>query len=218
MMDSPDVQAYEPFLAAKQYSTPSSEGFAIDECDLIGPDPATQGEIYVTAVDQARPRERLYLVKPIVGSGAEWTVSLFFAQSAQSGNTVSDGLERAKRDKEIRRRIKEAIEELRELSDGWAGEGSVAPSNQAIEDAERFVSLLPECPPVPTVCAADDGEILMDWALPDKRAVVGLEGDGGFGYALYIDGGYKPGSEEGDLSVNDIPSDLKSYLQTMKAV
>ena len=49
-----------------------------------------------------------------------------------------------------------------------------------------------------------------------KKAVVGLEGDGRFGYALYMGGYYKPGSEEGDLSAHDLPSDLKHYLHSMK--
>ena len=218
MMNTPDIQAYEQFLAARQYSTSSSEEFDIDERNFIGSDLATQADTYVTVVHQTRPRERPYLVKAIAGSDTGWTVSHFSTPSGQSGQAVSDVLERAKTEREIRRRLKEAIDELAKLSDGWAGEGSLAPSRQAIEDAQRFASLLPERIPEPTVCAADDGEILIDWAFADKRAVVGLEGDGRFGYALYSEACYKPGSEEGDLSVHDIPSDLKAYLRTMNTL
>ena len=65
-------------------------------------------------------------------------------------------------------------------------------------------------------CAADDGEILIDWVLGDRKGIVGLEGDGRFGYALYHGGRYKPGNQEGDLSEHDLPPDLKGYLQSMK--
>jgi hypothetical protein len=216
MTENLGIQRYERFLAAKQYTMTGSEDIGIAPCDFGESGAATQSEKYVAAVYVARPRERVHLVKPVLELDTGWTFRSVVTLGGQSGQGVSDELDRAKAENGKRLRLKQAIDELGRLIDGWAGEDSVAPSKQAIEDAQRFASLLPDRVPEPTVCAADDGEILIDWTLAGKKAVVGLEGDGRFGYALYSGGYYKPGSEEGDLSAHDLPSDLKRYLQSMK--
>jgi len=215
-METLDIQAHARFLAARQYTIAGSEDIGIAPYDFVGSGPATQSARYTAVVYPAPPREWVQLVKPVSESETSWTSRTVVTIGGQSGQGVSDEFERVKAGAEKRRRLEEAIGELGKLIDGWAGEGSVAPSIQAIKDAQRFASLLPDRVPEPTVCAADDGEILIDWALAGKKAVVGLEGDGRFGYALYMGGYYKPGSEEGDLSAHDLPSDLKHYLQSMK--
>lgn len=57
----------------------------------------------------------------------------------------------------------------------------------------------------------DDGEAVFEWITDGKHAVVSIEGDGTFAYAMYRDGGFVPGLTEGP-SVSEIPEDLVSYL------
>ena len=210
-----DVQQYGRFLAARVYTSVSSQEVGIAAFDVAEANPATQEEAGVVAV-RTWPPQRVELVKLVSGAETGWTVLSIARLRGDGGQAVSDELERARAEAEKQLRLLEAIEHLGKLADGWAGEDSVAPSDQAIKDARLLVSLLPEGIPEPTVCAADDGEILIDWVVDDKKAIVGLEGDRGFGYALYHAGRYKPGNQEGDLSAHDLPSDLKGYLESMK--
>jgi hypothetical protein len=57
----------------------------------------------------------------------------------------------------------------------------------------------------------DDGEAVFEWIADGKHAVVSIEGDGTFAYAMYREGGFVPGLTEG-ASVAEIPEDLVSYL------
>jgi hypothetical protein len=210
-----NLQDYGRFLAARVYTSVGSEDMGIAAFDVAEPNPATQEETRVVA-PRAWPPHRVKFVKLVSGADAGWTVLSVAPLRGDSGQAVSDALERARAETEKQLRLVRAIEDLATLAVGWAGEGSVAPSDQAIKDARLFISFLPEGIPEPTVCAADDGEILIDWAVGNKKAVVGFEGDGRFGYALYQAGWYKPGNQDGDLSVHDLPSDFKGYLKSMK--
>jgi hypothetical protein len=216
MRDAQRVREYERFLAARQYSSVGSEDAGIASDDVVGSDPTTQEAPYIRVILGSWPRERVQLIRPLRGSDTGWTVRSVIPMYGDSGQAVTDEFERARLEREKQRRLIEAIETLGKLTEGWSGEDSVAPSEQAIKDARLFASLLPDEIPEPTVCAADDGEILIDWVIADEKAVVGLEGDGRFGYALYRGGRYEPGNQEGDLSAHDLPSDLKAYLQSIK--
>lgn len=108
------------------------------------------------------------------------------------------------------------IESLREIGDGWAGEDSVSPTDAAIGDALIFIATLPRGLPTPSVTSASDGEIIIEWLFEAKKAVLGFEGDGSFSYAIFINGKYRPGIEEGSVLKGQIPADLLEYLKTME--
>ncbi len=108
------------------------------------------------------------------------------------------------------------IESLREIEDGWAGEDSVSPTNAAIGDAITFIASLPHGLPTPSVTPASDGEIIIEWLFEAKKTVLGFEGDGSFSYAMFINGKYRPGAEEGSVLKGQIPADLLDYLKKME--
>lgn len=88
-------------------------------------------------------------------------------------------------------------------------------NSPAIHDAITFAALLPDNIPEPTISAAQDGEIVIEWVKGNKKAVAGFEGDGHFGYTLYKNGKFKPGAAEGCLENGSLPSDLVRYLEEM---
>lgn len=108
----------------------------------------------------------------------------------------------------------EAVEYLRNLEDGWADEESIAPTETAIGDAFHFLAKLPPGIPEPRVSAATDGEIVIELKKAGLEAVVGIEGDGGFGYALLVDDEFIAGKYEGVVA-QDLPRDLSEYLSAM---
>lgn len=109
-----------------------------------------------------------------------------------------------------------AIEGLRERAPLRTKE-AVERLNNAVPDALKFVAKLPDTVPAPTVSAAEDGEVVLEWVLGPSQAVAGFEGDGGFGYALLKNGKFAPGEHEGELDDRPLPADLISYLQAQSA-
>jgi len=85
----------------------------------------------------------------------------------------------------------------------------------AAADAAWLVFKLPEGLPSPSIVMADDGEIVIEWAEGDKKAVIGLDGDGGFGYALYREGKFRAGDHDGVIGTA-LPIDLMTYLNDLK--
>jgi hypothetical protein len=140
------------------------------------------------------------------------------AQNALEWETIDDVSARTSRSIRKGTRFTETIrkiEALRGLEDGWAGEDSVAPSEETISDALKFIALLPDTVPAPLVTPASDGEIVLEWFADSKKAVVGFEGDGHFGYALFREGKFRPGVEDGSLEENRLPEDFLEYFQSM---
>src|SRR5262249_27115616 len=68
------------------------------------------------------------------------------------------------------------LAQVQKLTAGWAGEGSVAPTMKTVSDARTFVSLLPEHIPSPTVSAAEDGEIVLEWWEDTRYIVASVRG------------------------------------------
>jgi hypothetical protein len=115
--------------------------------------------------------------------------------------------------------IREAIrnvEALRNLEDGWADEDSIAPTEAAIGDALQFLAKLPQETLKPQIFAAADGEIVIEWRFGGKEAVVGIDGDGTFGYTLFLIGRFEPGKEDGLISKDELPCDLATYILDIK--
>lgn len=83
----------------------------------------------------------------------------------------------------------------------------------AIIDAVVFAYSWPDSLPIPSVGAADDGEVVMEWRLGDRRAIAGFEGDKTYGYTLLIGGRFVPGLECATLDSESLPADLEKYLK-----
>jgi hypothetical protein len=84
---------------------------------------------------------------------------------------------------------------------------------KAIADAITFVEMLPCEAPDPFVSRAEDGEVVLEWwnhAIVGFNAVVGFDGDGTYGYAIYKSR-WEPGHYEGKVT-SPIPKDLLDAL------
>jgi hypothetical protein len=69
---------------------------------------------------------------------------------------------------------------------------------------------------MPSVAPASDGEIVLEWLFTSKKAILGFEGDSSFSYAMFINGKYHPGAEEGSVLKGQIPVDFLEYIKTME--
>lgn len=84
---------------------------------------------------------------------------------------------------------------------------------EAVNDAIRFLRHIPaDIAGPPSISGASDGEVVLEWHDQNRRAVVGFEGDGCFGYALHIDGRYQPGQYHGSVD-SGVPQDFLDYLR-----
>jgi hypothetical protein len=109
------------------------------------------------------------------------------------------------------------MDRLRRLSDGWAGEDSIAPTREAMADAQVFLAMAAAIDlPEPLISATDSGEVVFDWRMGGKKASVRFDGDGFFGYALFCDGKYRPGQQGADLADEDLPQELADYVRDMR--
>ena len=120
---------------------------------------------------------------------------------------------------ELRDSITGALLEVLESLDAQIGEYRRTEDPECIlldsmvADAIMFIASLPELLPIPSVIIAEDGEILFEWNITERRrAIVGLEGDGYYGYTLKgNDGHYRSGLYEGRI-MEELPEDLAEYL------
>ena len=69
-----------------------------------------------------------------------------------------------------------------ELSDGWDGEGSVAPKPSVITNAIRFLRLLPDSVKLPDATASADGEVGVYWKSSGVYIDIGFPSDGRISY------------------------------------
>ncbi|PPD56986.1 MAG: hypothetical protein CTY10_01195 [Methylotenera sp.] len=74
--------------------------------------------------------------------------------------------------------LKKQILSYSTLSDGWDGVGSLKPTQDAINTAEKFIELLPSGIPLPTPMLASDGEIGFYWDTESAYADLHLEEGG----------------------------------------
>jgi len=85
--------------------------------------------------------------------------------------------------------------------------------DKAVTDALAFASKFPSQLRLPRLSVSTDGEIVMEWLSKTRRAIVGFEGDGFYGYAMFEDGSYIPGSECGNPNSEHLPADLLSCIE-----
>ena len=64
------------------------------------------------------------------------------------------------------------------LNDGWDGDGSFKPSDNEIDRAKNFISILPSGVPLPIPMLASNGEIGFYWNTDSAYADIHLESDG----------------------------------------
>ena len=97
-----------------------------------------------------------------------------------------------------------------DLKAGWDGIGSVPPSQEAIEDALRFLAALPinAVPPEATVSA--DGAVGWFWDTPSAMINVQFPGTGYFVY--YADGNGKVAKASRATDPDRIPADLLEII------
>jgi hypothetical protein len=109
-----------------------------------------------------------------------------------------------------------AIEKIRSfalLEDGWKGDGSVRPTNIAVQDAEAFARQLFSQSEIaaPHVGAAADGEINFYWKTPKVTADLSIVGDGTYHFFARTSDGTPIRGDE--LSVNSaLPAELIQAL------
>lgn len=121
---------------------------------------------------------------------------------------------------EVRRNpLAMSLERLWTLAESTSFEDSEAQSAfvAAHRDATLFISNISLALPEPILGISGDGEIVIEWRNKDLDAVISFEGDEHYGYALLQDGRFAAGKHTGN-PLNDIPSDLKAYLEPLSVL
>jgi hypothetical protein len=99
---------------------------------------------------------------------------------------------------DLRSILSSEIMAYRHLPDDWDGEGGLAPSKEAIDDALAFIDLLPLRAKLPKPTVSGDGEVGFYWKTGNGYINVSFFGDGQiiyYGHAVSNDmevGGVKP--------------------------
>ena len=105
------------------------------------------------------------------------------------------------------------------VDDGWRGEGSVAPSAEAIADAidliEQFAFEAPSIPQ-PMISADDEGVICLYWRDREMMASLSVYGDDTYSY--YAEGYAEPVRADAALIGDPIPHQLLSAMVDPEAV
>jgi hypothetical protein len=105
------------------------------------------------------------------------------------------------------------IDQYAALSDNWKGPGSLAPSQQAREEAKELAEQLAlEVPDVtrPSVGADDEGAITLHWATPSMSATLTAYGDGTYSY--YAENSFASDRSDSDLIGAPLPELLVSIM------
>jgi hypothetical protein len=88
--------------------------------------------------------------------------------------------------------IRASLELAHESADAITDEEGVPPSEQAFQDAEAFIDLLPLTVPLPLVYASGDAEVGFTWSNRDRFLEVAFRGDGQLHWAAAF-GSDRPG-------------------------
>ena len=99
-----------------------------------------------------------------------------------------------------------------QLLEGQQSVPSIRGAEAAISDAMKFCAKLPQSVREPLVTASEDGEVVIEWRIGGRRALVSFEGDGQYAYAIQIHERFEPGAEIGNLTA-PLPWDLSNFLE-----
>ncbi len=101
--------------------------------------------------------------------------------------------------------LRKRLEAVQGLGDGWAGQGSVAPTDEAIVEACEFAFAV-QCGtcPLPHVSAGEAGEVELAWVGGGIRVEVEVVGSGTA--SVFI---RKPGFADIERTVNSSHADLR---------
>ena len=116
----------------------------------------------------------------------------------------------------LQRPLLDRLETLLNKVEGYKPDKDITwPNEQAYEDAERFIRLLPLSKiHAPEICFAHDGEINFQWGTYDSGVYVdlGLYGDGTYSYYATNHTGIE--LEDNDINVTQgLPDDLSDMLR-----
>lgn len=110
-------------------------------------------------------------------------------------------------------RIKAELDMYSEVSAGWDGPNSAAPQRSHIEDAKRFVSLLPAGLPLPKPMLSASGEVGLFWRSDEMFADVVMEGE--HKVSMFVRGGQSGSQEE---FLDDIDIDEQAGEKLVRAI
>jgi hypothetical protein len=95
---------------------------------------------------------------------------VFFAETSGSVASSPDRISSGQRGV----RIMVALSRIRRLTDGWLGDGSLAPTKSAID---RLAEATDAVNPQARISPAADGSILIEWEQGDREFLVSIERD-----------------------------------------
>lgn len=93
-----------------------------------------------------------------------------------------------------------------------AGNRAIYPSVAAVDDAVRFVNLLPPRIPLPKVGRADDGEIAFVWRSDSVFIDVGVRGDGEIVYFARVERAHIDCDGTASITGSSLPRDLTAAI------
>lgn len=79
-----------------------------------------------------------------------------------------------------------------------------------LADAANFYDAIQSLAWKPSIWC-DEGEVAFEWKTADKHAIVSFDGESTYGYAMLMDGKFRPGAIDMPAP-NTVPSDLLAYL------
>jgi hypothetical protein len=110
-------------------------------------------------------------------------------------------------------RIKAELDMYSAVSAGWDGPNSAAPQRSHIEDAKRFISLLPAGLPLPKPMLSASGEVGLFWRSDEMFADVVMEGE--HKVSMFVRGGQSGSQEE---FLDDIDIDEQAGEKLVRAI
>lgn len=99
-----------------------------------------------------------------------------------------------------------------------AGNRVIYPSVAAVDDAVRFVNLLPPRTPLPKVGCADDGEIAFVWRSDSVFIDVGVRGDGEIVYFARVEKAHIDCDGTASITGSSLPRDLTAAISAIVAI
>lgn len=177
----------------------------------LNPVPSFSPEIKPQRKNRVKSR-RIVLRKSTAGLAIAYTANHYPAPTATLSIPVSSAgqlLDPMRTDLKIGARIRQ----LATYRDGWFNPDSIGASPQAIQDAEKFVSLLDfRNLHNPYISLSEDGEINFWWNLPNFRLDLGIFGDGTYVYYARLSDGQEIAQDGVPINM-PLPVEIMEQLQ-----
>ncbi|MEQ5827833.1 hypothetical protein J3456_10745 [Sulfitobacter sp. NFXS29] len=184
----------------------SSMGHAAANNIHIGSNQDTPRKTWVCPINSAPQESDWLVVRPIAHANIEIVSAGRSKGAVRSGCSLGSSVTQPT-DQGIVGKLIEFI---------LSGGRSKKLDHKVCRDAVKFIAKVPPGLPFPEIDFGED-EILFEWRGSETSAVASVEGDGLVGYAMKINGSYRPGAGPEDLNLSGLPNDLVEYLQSGKA-